>query len=168
MDELQKIHGTVAWEVRDARTGEVKRSGSTSNLVTQNGDRIIGERSSGMTGALAAPVGMKLGTGSTAVAKTGAGAYLTTYLTGSNLVWDGTYPQSTPNGSSRRIIYKCTWVAGVATTATAITEVVIFNDANANATSLEAATMCRALISPGAKAASDIVSVTWNHDFLGS
>jgi len=167
LQDRSGITGTVTWEVRDT-DGNIKRHGESRNLVTQTGDQVYGERGAGVAGALAAPVGMKLGTGSTAAAKTGAGAALVTYLSGSNQVFDSTYPSSALNGAARRITYKVTYAAGTATTATPITEVVLFNDANANATSTAANTTSRSIISPGAKAAGDILTVTWTQDLTGS
>jgi hypothetical protein len=148
----------------NTETGET-RSGETHNLITQVGMQSLVERGFGIL-TLPIPVGMKLGTGSTAPAATGTGAALVTYLTASNLVFDGTYPQSAMNGLYRRITVKCTYAPGVATTATPITEVVIFSNANANATSTAAQTISRAIIAPGAKAAADQLSITWNLDFL--
>ena len=109
------IHGVVGWEMRGP-DGELKSAGEVRNIVTQVGDQIYGERGAGVAGALAAPVGMKLGTGSTAAAKTGVGAALVTYLVASNQVFDGTFPTSVLNGSSRRIGYRVTYAAGTATT----------------------------------------------------
>lgn len=140
------------------------------NLVTQVGDQVYGERGGGVTGAPAAPTGMRLGAGSTAAAKTGAGAALVTYLAGSNKAFDATYPQSSLNGSSRRITYKRTYAAGEATTASAITEAVIVNDTIAtDATSPAANTISRILVTGiSAKGASDTLTATWNHDLLGA
>jgi len=144
------------------------------NLVTQVGDQMYGERGGGVSGAPAAPTGMKLGTGSTsggnAVAKTGTGAALTTYLSGSNKAFDATYPQSSLNGSSRRITYKRTYAAGEATTASAITEAVIVNETiSTDATSAASATISRiAVTGISAKGASDTLTATWNHDILGA
>lgn len=114
----------------------------------------------------ALPTGMKLGTGSTAVAKTGAGAALVTYLSGSNKAFDATYPQSSIPGTVRRITYKRTYAAGEATTASAITEAVIVNDIIAtDATSTAANTISRILVTGiSAKGASDTLTATWNHD----
>lgn len=116
------------------------------------------------------PSGMKLGTGSTAVAKTGAGAALVTYLAGSNHAFDATFPSSALNGTSRRIAYQVTYAAGQATTASAITEAVIVNDTIAtDATSTAANTISRILLTGiSAKGATDTLTVTWNHDLLGS
>lgn len=140
------------------------------NLVTQVGDQMYGERGAGIGSPPAIPTGMKLGTGSTAVAKTGAGAALVTYLSGSNKAFDGTYPQSSLNGSSRRITYKRTYAAGEATTASPITEAVIVNDTIAtDATSTAANTISRILVTGiSAKGAADTLTATWNHDLLGA
>jgi len=138
--------------------------------VTQVGDQYYGERAAGIASPPAQITGMKLGTGSTAVAKTGAGAALVTYLSGSNKALDGGFPTSALNGSSRRIQWKRTYAAGEATTASAITEAVLVNDTIAtDATSTAANTISRVLITGvGSKGASDTLTVTWNHDLLGA
>jgi hypothetical protein len=141
-----------------------------SNLVTQVGDQVYGERGAGVTGAPAAPTGMRLGTGGTAVAKTGAGAALVTYLAGSNHAFDATYPASSLNGAARQIQYKVTYAAGQATSASPITEAVIVNDTIAtDATSTAANTIARILIAGiSAKAATDTITATWNHNLQGT
>jgi hypothetical protein len=112
---------------------------------------------------------MKLGTGSTAVAKTGAGAALVTYLSDSDQALDSGFPASSLSGSARRITWQAVWAAGKATTASPITEVVLVNETLADATSAASATIARALLSGiAAKAAGDTLTVTWNHDVLGS
>lgn len=113
--------------------------------------------------------GMKLGTGSTAVAKTGAGAALVTYLTNSHQGFDATYPQSSLS-SGRVITYKVTYAPGKATSAgAAITEVVIFVDFLADATSSAANTVSRALLAGiGSKQTTDTLTVTWTHTLLGA
>lgn len=118
--------------------------------------------------SLGAAAGMKLGTGSTAVAKTGAGAALVTYLTNSHQAFDATYPQSSLS-SGRVITYKVTYAAGKATSAaTPITEVVIFLDFLADATSTAANTIARALLAGiGSKQSTDTLTVTWTHTLLG-
>jgi hypothetical protein len=149
--------------------GEIRWRVQTHNLITQVGDQYYGERAAGIASPPAQVTGMKLGTGSTAVAKTGAGAALTTYLTGSDVAIDGGFPASSLSGSSRQIAWQTTWNPGVATTASTITEAVIVNDALANATSTAANTIARALLAgAGAKAAGDTLVVVWNHLALGS
>lgn len=113
--------------------------------------------------------GMKLGTGSTAVAKNGAGAALVTYLTNSHQAFDATFPSTSGTTGGRVVTYKVTYAAGKATTASAITEVVIFLDFLADATSSAANTIARALISGvGSKGASDTLTITWTHTLLGA
>lgn len=163
------IEGWLEWELVDSVTGEVKSRGVTHNLVTQVGDQMYGERGGGVSGAPAAPTGMKYGTGSTAASKTGAGAALGTYVSGSAQALDATYPQSSLNGSSRRITYRVSYAAGTGTSdPTPITEAVLVNETIANATSAAAATISRAIISPGAKTALDILNLTWHHQLLGA
>ncbi len=160
--------GTVEWFLHD-EAGALLASGESHNLITQVGDQMQGERAAGIT-TLAAPTGMKLGTGSTAVAKTGAGAALVTYLTNSHQGFDATYPQSALNGAARRITYQCTFAAGKATSAsTPITEAVLVNAALTDATSTGANTIARVLLNPAvtAKTATDILTVIWQHDNQG-
>ena len=160
-----QVEGKVAWELRGP-DGEVKRSGTAFNMITQVGDQMYAERGAGI-GTLAAPTGMKLGTGSTAPAKTGAGAALVTYLTNSHQTF-ASAAGSALNGSVRRITYTATFAAGKATTGSAITEAVIVNEALTDATSAAAATVSRVLLTGvGSKGAADTLTLTWTHD-IGS
>lgn len=170
------IIGTLILE-RFNESGELVERFEGSNIVTSIGDQVYGERGGGVSGAPAAPTGMRLGTGSVtagnAPAKTGTGAALTGYLSGSNKAFDATYPQSSQPGgagTARRITYKRTYAAGEATTASPITEAVIVNDTIAtDATSTAANTISRiAITGISAKGASDTLTATWNHDLLGS
>lgn len=147
--------------------GEVKYEETVPNLVTRVGDQMYGEKGAGIAGAVPSPTGMQLGTGTTAVAKTGAGAALVT-LVASSLVAIGT-PTSAVSGSSRRITYVTTWAAGTAT-ANAIAEVVLVNQSVGTQTATpEANTLARALLSPTVnKGASDSLTITWQHDILGA
>lgn len=163
------IHGTLIIERHD-KDGNLIERFEGSNIVTQVGDQMYGERGANISGAPAAPTGMKLGTGSTAVAKTSTGAALTTYLSGSNKAFDSTFPTSALNSTSRRIQYKRTYAAGEATTASAITEAVIVNDTIAtDATSTAANTISRILVTGiTGKLSTDVLTATWNHDLLGA
>lgn len=166
--ESYSIRGFVIAEIHGS-DGELKSRCETHNLVTQVGDEYYGERAAGIASPPAQVTGMKLGTGSTAPAKTGAGAALVTYLSDSHQAIAGGFPTSALSGSSRRIQWQAVWAAGKATTASAITEVVIVNDALADATSAAADTIARALLTGiGSKGASDTLTVTWNHDLLGA
>lgn len=163
--EHTSISGTLIVERYD-QDGKLLERFEGKNLVTQVGEQMYGERGAGIGAAPAVPTGMKLGTGGTAVAKTGAGAALVTYLSGSNKAFDATYPQSSIPGSVRRITYKRTYAAGEATTASAITEAVIVNETIAtDATSAAAATISRVLVvGISQKQATDTLTATWNHD----
>jgi len=166
--DLARIKGLVTVELFGP-DGERKQLIEGDNLITQVGDQIYGERGAGVSGAPAAPTGMRLGTGTTAVAKTGAGAAIVTYVTGSNLAFDSTYPQSALNGSARRLTFRCTWAAGVAT-ATGIAEAVITNESPlTDVAGVAGNTMARFLLSPTVnKGALDSLVITWTHDFQGS
>jgi hypothetical protein len=163
--DANAIKGTLIIE-RHNENGELLERFEDSNIVTQVGDQMYGERGAGIGAAPAAPTGMKLGTGGTAVAKTGAGAALVTYLSTSNKAFDATFPSSALNVTVRRITYKRTYAAGEATSASPITEAVIVNDTiGTDATSTAANTISRILVTGiSAKGASDTLTATWNHD----
>jgi hypothetical protein len=153
--------------------GRVKQELTVDNLITDAGDLYY----AGMSISLVTPAapaqptkmtGMKLGTGTTAVAKSGAGAALVTYLSASNLAFDATYPQTSNLGAGLGVLgqYRTTWGAGVATNA-AITEAVIVNDAGTNATTTAANTAHRIVFTAINKGASDTLMITWSAKFLG-
>jgi hypothetical protein len=151
--------------------GEVTFEQLLTNAITTVGDEYYAKRS--MAGVLpAAPAdqtkmtGMKLGTGATAAAKSGAGASLVTYKTGSNLPFDTSFPAPVDlaGDTGWQIQYKVTWPAGTATDA-ALTEAVIVNDSAANATSTAPNTISRVVFSAINKTASDTLVITWNHTF---
>jgi hypothetical protein len=139
------------------------------NIITQVGDQYYGERATGIGSPPGQVTGMRLGTGTTAPSKTGAGAAIVTYVTSSQVAIDGGFPASTLSGSSRRITWQSTWAAGVAT-ASAIAEVVLTNEASlTNVAGTAANTVARALLSPVVnKAAGDTLVVSWAHDLLGA
>lgn len=144
--------------------GELIHEWVEKNLITQYGDQYYAERAAAI-GANAAATGMKLGTGTTAAAKTGAGAGLVTYLAGTNVGFDST-PASSLISGTRKITYISSWGAGVGTGAPQ--ELVLVNDATGNATSPTTATIARVVLtSPPAKGASDVWTATWEHNFLG-
>ena len=168
MYDCVAIKGTLEW-VLTGPDGEVLASGRSENLVTLVGQRMYLERGAGVTGALAAPTGMKLGTGSTSPAPSGTGAALTTYLTNSHQGFDSTYPQSAAQGSGRRVTYVVTYAAGKATSASPVTEAVLVNDTLADATSAESATVARVLLTGiPSKGSGETLTLTWNHDLTGA
>jgi hypothetical protein len=147
----------------------LKQRTEFENLVTEVGDEYYGERAAGIASPPGQVTGMQLGTGTTAVAKTGAGAAIVTLVASSLVAIDGSFPTSALQGSSRRIQWKTTWAAGVATSDN-IAEVALVNQAVVTQTVAPAsATISRALLVPDVdKAAGDTLAVTWNHDLLGS
>jgi hypothetical protein len=166
--DQSSLSGQVTWELRGP-DGELKRSGTVKNLITDTGDQLYASRGCGLT-TTAVPTGMKLGTGSTAVAKNGAGAALTTYLSNSHQAFDATYPSAVDSaGNGSTVTYKVTYAAGKATSASAITEAVIVIDALADATSTAANTAARVLLTGiGSKGSSDTLTVTWTHLLKGT
>lgn len=168
--DVSAIKGVVSWAMYD-EDGNLKSSGSTDNLVTAVGDQFYAGRAVLASGLPAALTGMKLGTGSTAVAKTGAGAALVAYITGSNKAFDATYPTAVAGVAT----FRRTYAPGEGTTATEIREVVLVTDTiSSDATSVVANTVARALLpvaasgGPGVKNAGDQLVVTWTHTLTGS
>jgi hypothetical protein len=168
LDEIAGLRGYGAWALFN-EAGDLCDGGFFRNLITQVGDEYYGERAAGIASPPAQVTGMQLGTGSTAVAKTGAGAAVVTYVSGSNVAIDGGFPTSSIPASARRITWQTTWAAGVAT-ATGLAEVVLINQSIAtNAGAAAADTIARALLSPTVnKGASDTLVVSWAHDLLGA
>jgi hypothetical protein len=142
------------------------------NLITDAGDlyiagKMIAAIAPASPSAPTAANGMKLGTASTAATKTDAG--LGTYLTASNVAFDATYPQTANLGAGLGVnaVYRTTWAAGVATSAT-INEVAIVNDQATNADSSAANTYSRAVLTTVNKGATDSLAVTYNWKALGA
>lgn len=159
------ITGTVT-AVLTGPDGREKARCVTHNLVTDVGDQYYAGRAALSTGLPAQVTGFKLGTGSTAVAKSGSGSALTTYLSGSNKANDSGFPTATGGV----VTWKRTYAAGEATTASPITEVVLVTETISNDdTSTEAETISRALLTGiGSKGASDTLTITWTHTLLGA
>lgn len=160
-------------ELRDERD-RLKLALPFANLVTTAGDQYYAQKaivgiSPANPSAPTAVNGMKLGTGTTAAAKSGAGAALVTYLSASNVAFDSTFPSAAAVGGDGgwNATYKTTWAAGVATNS-AITEAVIVNDQATNATTTAANTVARVVFSAVNKGASDTLAITWTHKFLGA
>ena len=148
--------------------GEIKEEFWDHNLITQNGDQVYGERAGGV-GTPNAPTGMRLGTGGgTAVAKTGAGAAIVTFVSGSQKAFESGFPSSALQGAARRISYKCIWGAGVATS-NGINELVLTNETPlTNVAGVAGNTISRLILSPQVdKGALDTFEYTLSHDFQG-
>jgi hypothetical protein len=172
VQDAEVAHATATVELFGP-DGKLKQREVVDNLITDAGDLYY----AGMAIALVTPAapaqptkmsGMKLGTGTTAVAKAGAGAALVTYITGSNNPFDASFPATVNLGAGLGVNgqYKTTWAAGDVTNA-AITEAVIVNDAAADATTVAANTAHRIVFTAINKGASDTLVITWNAKFLG-
>lgn len=168
VDEGLHSIGHVVAELHDER-GVLLAREEQDNLVTQVGDQVFAERGAGI-GALAAPTGMRIGTGATAAAKTGAGAAIVTKVTAGNHAFDATFPQSALNGAARRITWKCTYAAGEGTSASNIAEAVLVNDTIASDVATAAAnTVARVVFTTlGAKGATDTLTISWTFDLQGT
>lgn len=145
-----------------------------SNLITTVGDEYYAKRGAAGIGTpnLSQPTlvnGMKLGTGTTDPAKSGAGASLGTYESASNNLFDTTHPSLTDETGDTgwTIVYKTSWAAGDVTES-ALTEAVIVNDAATDATSGAPATISRVEYAATPKGAGDSLAITWGHKFLGA
>lgn len=144
------------------------------NLVTDAGDLYYaGMAITGVSPAVASHptfmTGMKLGTGTTAVAKNSTGSALATYLTASNQVFDATYPQTANQGAGNGVqaVYQVTYAPGTATS-TNLNECVIVNDAATNLTSTAANTIARVVFASAYnKGSLDTLAITWSHLFKG-
>ena len=142
------------------------------NLITQNGDQVIMERYADIGTPPDAPTGMRLGANGsgTAAAKTGAGAAIAgTYITGSHSAFEGGFPTSSLNATSRRITFEAAWAAGTATNAN-IDEWVVTNESPlTDVTGTAGNTVSRATTGTDInKTASDTLTITWTHDFEGT
>lgn len=163
MQDKSGITGRVEWQLHD-RDGHLLSSGHTTNLVTAVGDQYYAGRAVLSSGLPAQATGMHLGTGGTTPSKTGGGAAITTYLAGSNKAFDSGFPTA----AAGIVTWKRTYGVGEATSGVPLTEVAVVTKTIATDSAATAAeTIARALISPGTKGASDILTITWTHTLLG-
>lgn len=153
---------------------EIKHHEIVENLITTAGDEYYAKKAiANIDPANPSPptemTGMKLGTGTTAAAKSGAGAALVTYEGGSNNLFDASFPttEDLAGDTGWNAVYQVTWGAGDVTEA-ALTEAVIVNDAATDATSVAANTCSRVVFSAIDKTAADSLIIVWKHKFLGA
>lgn len=171
--ELVTVRGLVVVELFD-EFGRIKSYQEIPNLVTTFGDEYIAKR----TAAAVSPAApsdvtkvskMQLGTGTTAVAKAGAGSTIVTFIANSGMVFDSTYPQliDETGDTGWSIRYKTTWPAGTATNS-AITEAVITTQTGVNTAATATDTISRVVFTAIDKQAADSLAITWNHKILGA
>lgn len=168
--------GMVGYGVAELRDGDgrIKQLVPFHNLITDAGDlyaagKIITAIAPASASAPTAANGMKLGTSSTAATKAGAASFIGTFVSGSNVAFDATYPQTANLGAGLGVnaVYKTTWAAGVATNAT-INEVAVVNDQATATAGAAASTYSRAVLTTVAKTSTDSLAVTYNWKYLGS
>lgn len=148
--------------------GRIKYEEWGKNLVTDYGDQFSAERE--YLDATDIVTGMRLGTGTTAVAKNGAGAAIVTYISGSNEDLDTAASDSDLGaGSGHRTEYECTWAAGDVTNS-AIAEVALTNETPlTDVGGAVGNTVARFVFSSTIdKQADDVLVVTWQLDKLGA
>lgn len=180
---LQKIRGTregvrvqgfVTVEHISA-DGKVKQTQKFKNKVTTAGDEFIAKAiargiSPATPSAPTLPTGMKLGTGSTAAAKSSTGATLGSYISGSNNAFDTSYPAVAAVGgdSGWKVTFRTTWAAGDSTNSS-INEVALVTDQTDNTNSTASEVYARAVFSSTVnKQAGDQLIVTWEWVVLGA
>ncbi len=148
--------------------GVVKYDEWIENLVTDYGDQFIAERE--YLDATDVISGMRLGTGSTAASKAGAGGAIVTYISGSQEALDATATDSDLGaGSGHRTQYVCTWIAGDVTNS-AIAETVLTNETPiTDVAGAVGNTVARFVFASTIdKQAADQLVVTWQLDKLGA
>ena len=161
------IKGVVVAELRDG-DGNLKVRCETHNLVTAVGDQYYAGRAALSSGLPNQVTGFRLGSGTVAPSKTGAGSALNAYIPGSNKPCDAGFPTA----AGGVVTFKRTYAPGEATTTSAVTEVVLNTDniSNDNAnTATSANTIARALLTGiSSKGAADTLTITWTHTILGA
>jgi len=158
------LRGEVIAEVRD-KHGNLKQRSVTHNIVTSQGDKFA---AAAMYSAAYSGWGMKLGTATTAAAKSGAGSYVATadYVSGSAKALDDNTPKA---GATNDIVqFRRLWAAGEGTSSNINRVAIVDNTTDAgeaDATHTFAISVFSGAINKGAD---DTLTVTWNVTFLGA
>lgn len=164
---MATIKGHVRWVLANP-DGSIEAQGEVDNIVTAYGEQVYAGRGSGAT-SVAAPTGMKLGTGSTTPSRTGAGSTLATYLADSDQAFAAGFPAVTTPSGTTRVTYECVFAEGKATSASPITEAVIVNNALSDTNSASNNVVARVLLSGiPSKSSGQSLTVTWTHDLTGA
>lgn len=154
--------------------GNVKYEETVHNLITTAGDQYYAKQGAAGVGGNSAPTlanGMKLGTATTAVHKsTAGGANIANggYISGSNNTFDSVATAVVSGDTGWKITYVSSWAAGDATNSS-IQEVHLCTDqATDNTSTGVSVVIARALTGTINKGASDTLTITWVHTFLGA
>lgn len=161
-------YGTVELWHEDGSLGLVR---PFANIITDTGDLYYAQQAiynvppANGTGATTKLTGMQIGSGSTAVAKSGAGGAMVTFLAG--IAFDATYPQTNNLGAGLGVeaVYKTTFAAGTGTGT--VNEATLTNGTIGTASNA-GNTIGRILTGAITKAAGDALAITWRNKFLGA
>ena len=148
--------------------GHLKYFEQGENLVTDHGDEHIGERIALDSQDII--TGMRLGIGTTAASKSGAGSFIVTYITTSQEALDAVAVGSDLGGGAGwRQAHICTWIAGDITNA-AIAEVALTDETPlTDVAGVAANTVAKFIFAATIdKQVGDSLEVTWNLDVLGA
>jgi hypothetical protein len=150
--------------------GKLLLANPFANLITDYGDlyyagKAIATVPPQSPAAPTALTGMQIGSGTTAVAKAGAGGAMVTLLAGQ--AFDATYPQTNNLGAGLGVeaVYKTTYAAGTGTGT--VNEATITNG-TIGVASTAGNTIARILTGAITKGASDSLAITWRHKMLGA
>lgn len=166
MDSRMRPRGFVEAVLRD-QFGNIKQVERTHNLVTTNGDNYFAGLAR-VGGAVWATNAMKLGTATTAAAKSGAGSFIGTgdYISGSAKACDNASPKQ---GASANITqYLRTYAAGEGTSTTVNRVAIVDNTTDAGEADATHTAAIAVFPNTIAKGASDTLTVTWNITWLGA
>jgi hypothetical protein len=158
------LWGVIVAELRDEH-GALKQRKVVQNLVTSQGDKFA---AAAIYTAAYSGWGMKLGTATTAAAKSGAGSFIAVgdYVSGSAKALDDSTPKA---GATADIVqFRRLWAAGEGTNATINRVAIVDNTTDAgeaDATHTFAIAVFSGAINKGA---SDTLTVTWNVTYLGA
>jgi len=158
------MRGRVTAVLRDRR-GRIRGRWVTRNLVTANGDQWCALRTHSSPTAMS---GMKLGTATTAPAKTGDGSYIgaADYVAGSAHAQEAGWPKA---GASNDIAqWRVVWAAGQGTSEN-INRVTIVDNTTDAGEADGSHTLAIAVFGAAInKGAGDTLTVTWDITFLGA
>lgn len=170
---VEDVGGMFGYGIAELRgeDGELKLLVPFANLITDTGDlyyagKGIAAIPPASPSAPTALTGMQIGSGSTAVAKSGAGGAMVTLLAGQ--AFDATFPSTSNLGAGLGVnmVYKTTFAAGTGTGTVA--EATITNGTIGTA-STAGNTISRVVFGSSiVKGALDSLAVTWNHKHLGA
>ena len=171
MQDKNGIKGVIKYQLYD-ENGNLKQSGTSTNIVTEQGDIYYVDRLASVGGGTAKI--FVLGTGSDAVstADTWVSGYYANNGTAAGTGGAVTVGQN--SGTLNSLQYIGTFGAGYGTTADPITRVGITNtdasaDGNGTPTGTSTYFIAHGTISPSVtKGASDTLVVTWDHLFVGA